>query len=207
MNSLIQSWLYQSAAIFLMLGSIIGMIAGAMMVLRPHRFQRISRSLNHWVSTRNFDKRLESSYSIDPWFYRYRRQSGIAILLGAGYVLYFFVVKLDRNLVVKGLASHFNIHANLTGGVLDAIVLTALIGALCALFVGLFLVFRPSLLRGFERNANQWVSMRKALKPLEIQHPEMEDWAAQHLRQLGFFLMLGGLYTLVIFLVWHAASS
>lgn len=201
-NNAIQAWLFQSAAIFVMLGSIVAIIVGAMMVFSSQHFQRISALLNRWVSTRNFDKSLESSYSVDPWLYRYHRQAGAALLLGVLYILYYFVVQLDRDAAIQVIAKNTHYPPSLLIALLDAGVLIALLGAMAALFVGLFLMLRPSLLRGFESGANQWVSMRKALKPLEVQHDVLGKWVDRHLRQFGLFLMLGGVYVFVTFLIW-----
>lgn len=201
MHPVIQSWLFQSAFIFLMIGSIAGMLVGALMVFRPQVLQAFSRVLDRWISTRALDKPLESSFTLDPWLYRHRRWMGASILIGALFVLYFFTM-LDRAVAIQGLSAHFRYHPMLMGGLLDALVLSALLGSLCAVFVALSLMFRPSLLRGFEENANQWLSLRKALKPMEIPRDNLERYVARHSRQVGIFLLLGGLYTLSAGLWW-----
>ena len=202
MNSLVQSWLLQSAVIFLVIGSLAGLLVGALLVFRPQRFQRIGALLNRWVSTRHLDKLLESSYSLDPWLYRYRHVTGTLILLGALFVLYFFTVQMDRTAAIAGLVKRFSYPPSLVGGLLDALVLIALSGALCAVLVALFMLFRPSLLRDFEHGANQWLSLRKALKPMEIPRDNLDRYVLRHARQIGIFLLLGGLYTLVLLLYW-----
>jgi len=201
MHPIIQSWLFQSAVIFLMVGSVAGMWVGALLVFRPQSLQVLSRVLNRWISTRTLDKSLETSFTLDPWLYRHRRGMGAFILIGALFVLYFFTL-LDRPSAIEGLAAHFHSHPLLVGGLLDALVLSVLLGSLCAVFVALSLMFRPSLLRGFEGGANQWVSLRKALKPMEIPRDNLERYVAHHSRQVGLFLLLGGLYTLLVCLWW-----
>jgi len=200
-HPLIQSWLFQSALIFLMVGSVAGMLVGVLLVFRPSVLQAVSHVLDRWISTRKLDKSLESSFTLDPWLYRHRRWMGATILSGAIFVLYFFTM-LDRAVAVHGLSAHFYYHPMLVGGLLDALVLSAVLGALCAVFVALSLMFRPSLLRGFEENANQWLSLRKALKPMEMPRDNLERYVAGHSRQVGVFLLLGGLYTLLVCLWW-----
>ncbi|GAB1234133.1 hypothetical protein [Ferrigenium sp. UT5] len=198
MHPLIQDWLLQSALIFLALGGVAGILVGALLVFRPGAFNALSAPLNRWVSTRTLDKTLESNFSLDPWLYRHRHWTGAAILLGALFVLYFFSVKLDRTETLAGLARHYHYYPSMLAGLLDALVLSALLGALCAAFVALCLLFRPSLLRGFEASANQWLSLRRALKPLEIPRDTLDRYVERHARQAGLFLLLGGLYTLVL---------
>ena len=207
MNPLVQTWLLQSAVIFLIIGSFAGILTGALLVLRPQILRRLSAPLNRWVSTRHLDKALDRGYSIDNWLYRYRTYTGGAILIGAFFVLYFFTVNMEREQAIAGLARHFHYPILLVSGLLDALVLSALVGALCAVFVALFMLFRPSLLREFEQGANQWLSLRKALKPMEIPRENVDSFAYQHARQLGVFLMLGGLYALVFLIIWLMRSS
>lgn len=202
MNPLIQTWLLQSAVIFLLLGSLAGVLVGALLVLSPQRLQRVGTLLNRWVSTRRFDKELEHSFSLDPWFYRYRKVSSALILLGALYVLYYFTAAIERDLVIASIAQQFAYPAAVVAVLLDALALTSLVGALCAVLVALFMLFRPSLLRDFEQGANQWLSLRRSLKPMEIPRNEMDQYVQRYARQVGIFLLLGGLYTLVMLTLW-----
>ena len=117
-------------------------------------------------------------------------------MLASGYILYAFTFGLDRASAVIGLSRRFNLPSGLVGGLLDALVLSALLGALLAVFVSLFLLLRPSLLRDFEQGANRWVSLRRALKPVEIQREGVDEYVFKYGRQAGILLVLGSLYTL-----------
>jgi len=202
MHPLIQSWFFQSALIFLIVGSVAGLLVGTLLVFRPQLFNSLSLVLNRWISTRSMDKALESSFSLDPWLYRYRHWTGAAILLGALFILFYFTVELDRTVTIEGLVKHFHYYPAVVGGLLDALVLSSLLGALCAIFVALSMMFRPSLLRGFEESANQWLSLRKALKPMEIPRDNMERYVQRHTRQVGILLLMGSLYTLALLAYW-----
>lgn len=207
MNTLFQSWLLQCAVIFLIIGSLAGIVVGALLLLRPQSLQRVGQFFNRWISTRHLDQSLERTVDLDPWFYRHCRTSGVLTLTGAVYILYYFTVKLDRANAIAGLSKHFNWPASLVGGLLDALVLSAILGALFAAFVALFLLVRPSLLREFEQGANQWVSLRRALKPMEMPRKGVDEYIFRHGRQAGILLVLGGLYTLVLLTFWFSRQS
>lgn len=198
MDTVVESLLLRSAVLFLIVGSLAGLVVGALLLWRPQRLRMVSAVLNRWVSTRHLDQSLERSVSLDPWFYRYRRTSGVLTLLGSCYILYFFTVSLDKVEAINGLSRHFKLPFVLVGALLDAGVLIALLGALFAGFISLFLLWRPSLLREFEQGANQWVSLRRALKPAEIPRPGVDEYVFQHGRRAGILLVLGSLYTLVL---------
>jgi hypothetical protein len=202
MNSLFQSWLLQSFVIFLIVGSLVGMVVGALLLLRPQSLQRVNQLLNRWVSTRHLDQTLERTVNLDPWFYRYRRAGGTLTLLGAIYILYFFTVSMDRAGTISGLAKHYKLPLSLAGGLLDALVLSALLGALFSALISFFLLLRPSMLRDFEQGANRWVSLRRALKPMEIPRAGLDEYVLQSSRQAGILLVLGSLYVLVMLTIW-----
>jgi hypothetical protein len=83
---------------------------------------------------------------------------------------------------------------------LDALVLASLTGAAAALFVGLLLWLRPSLLRGIEETSNQWISSRRAERLLDIPRDEVEAFVARHARRVGWLLLLGSLSLLLLVL-------
>lgn len=187
---------------FLLIGSTVGVVVGAMLILRPQWLQRASLLANRWVSTRPLERALEKNINLDPLFYRYRQLGGTIICLGALYILYFFTVRLDKDAAIAGLAKHFRLPVAYMAALFDPLVLIALLGATFALFVSLFVLFRPSLLRPFERDANQWISLRRAMKPLEISHSSFDEFTFRYTLPIGVLLVLGSLYTLLLLTVW-----
>ena len=203
-NPVVALLLLRSAVIFLMLGSLAGLVVGSLLIWNPHRLRKIGNMLNRWISTRHLDQTLDRSIDIDPWFYRHHRVSAGLILLASIYILYAFTIGLDRASAITGLSRHFPLPSGLIGGLLDALVLSALLGALFAAFISLFLLLRPSMLRDFEQGANRWVSLRRGLKPLEIQREGMDEYAFKYNRQAGILLVLGSLYTLALLTFWFS---
>ena len=202
MNPVVASLLLHSAVIFLMLGSLAGLVVGGMLIQSPHRLRKVGDLLNRWVSTRHLDQTLDRGIDIDPWFYRHSRVSAWLILLAAIYILYVFAIGLDRASAIAGLSRYFFLPPGLIGGLLDALVLSALLGAMFAAFVSLFLLLRPSMLKDFEQGANRWISLRRGLKPLEIRREGLDEYTFKYNRQAGILLVLGSLYTLALLTFW-----
>jgi hypothetical protein len=202
MTPVVESILLRSLVLFLMAGSLAGLVVGVLLLWHPERLRAINNILNRWISTRRIDKPLERSIVLDPWFYRYRRTSSTLVLLASAYLLYFFTAGIDRTNTILVLSRHFSLPPGFVGVLLDALVLSALLGAALAAFVSLFLLWRPSALREFEQSANQWVSLRRALKPLEVQRLDLDEYVSKYGRQTGILLVLGSLYTLVFLTVW-----
>ena len=204
MSPLVESLLLRSAVLFLLAGGLAGLAVGVLLLWHPERLRAVNNVLNRWISTRHLDQSLERSIAFDPWFYRYRRTSSTLTLLASAYILYFFIVKIDRANTVIGLSRHFALPPALVGGLLDALVLSALLGALFAAFVSLFLLFRPSQLRDFEQGANKWVSLRRAMKPAEVPRAGVDEYVFKYGSQVGILLLLGSLYTLALLSFWLA---
>ncbi len=202
MNPIVASLLLHSAVFFLMLGSLAGLVVGGMLIQSPHRLRKVGDILNRWVSTRHLDQTLDRSIDIDPWFYRHSRISAGLILLAATYILYVFTIGLDRASAITGLSRYFSLPPGLIGGLLDGLVLSALLGSMFAAFVSLFLLLRPSMLKDFEQGANRWVSLRRGLKPLEIRREGLDEYTFKYNVQAGILLVLGSLYTLALLTFW-----
>jgi hypothetical protein len=202
MEAIVESLLLRSAVLFLMVGSVAGLAAGALLLWQPQRLSALGAVLNSWVSTRNMDTVLERSVTLEPWFYRHHRIVGAITLLASAYVIYFFTLSHDGGSTVRALAREFDWPAVVVSILLDALVLSLVLGALLAAFVSLYLMIRPSLLRGFEQGANRWLSLRRAMKPLEIPRQGVDELVFKHRRQAGILLVLGSLYTLAMLTLW-----
>ncbi len=200
--SVTDTLLLRSLLLFLMFGSIAGLLAGATLILRPDWLLRVSKLANHWVSTRHLDRWLEQSIKLDRWFYRYSRVSGTLTLASAVYIIYFLTAMFDKPAVLAVLSKNTVVPPELMDVLLDALVLSGLAGAVLALIISPFLLFRPSLLRGFERGANQWFSLQRALKPLDVARSGVDEYVFRHARLVGVLLLFGSLYTLVWLATW-----
>lgn len=200
--SIVDNLLLRSLLLFLMLGSVAGLLAGATLILRPEWLMRLGKFTNRWVSTRKLDRALERPINLDHWFYRYSRVTGTLTLAGSIFIIYFFTASFDKLGTVAGLFKNSIVPPALMEVLLDTLVLIVLAGGVAALIVSLFLLFRPSLLRGFEQRVNQTTSLRRALKPLEVSRSNVDEYVFRHVRLVGVLLLFGSLYTLVGLAAW-----
>lgn len=184
--------LWRVLAIFLLVGALLGVALGLLLIFKPRLLERINRVANRWVSTRHINQWLDRSISIERWFYRYHRPMGIAIILGSGYNLVYFGLLFDKASALQQLPRY--LPASLMDGLLDALALVMLLGAALALLAGFFIWLRPSLLRGMEKGANQWVSSRSATKVLDVPHGQVDLFIAHHAQSAGWLLLLGSSY-------------
>jgi hypothetical protein len=192
--------LWHDLAIFLLLGALLGILLGLLLIFKPRIVERLNRLANRWVSTRHISQWLDRGISIEHWFYLHHRAMGIYVVMGATYMLIYFGMLFDKAYMLQ----HWRgvLPARLLSGLLDALVLGALVGGTAALIVGLFLWLRPSMLRGVEETANQWVSMRRASKVLDVPHDQVDRFVARHAQRMGWLLLLAGIYLFVVMFRW-----
>ena len=184
--------LWRDLAIFLSFGALLGVLLGLLLIFKPQLLERINRVANRWVSTRHISRLLDNSISLEPWFHRHHRAVGIVFVLGSVYMLIYFGVLFDKATMLQALSGRLPV--KLLDGLLDALVLGSLVGAVASLIVGLFLWFRPSLLRFTEEEANQWLTSRRATKVLDVQHGEVDIFVARHAQHVGWLLLLASIY-------------
>ena len=194
--------LVRSLLLFLLLGSVAGLLAGVALLLRPEWLQRISKQSNRWVSTRQMGQSMEKTINVDHWFFRYGHLSGILLLGGAGYIIFKLTSQISRGEMLVSMARLKLVPDVWISLLLDTLVLVFLAGAVAAAIISLFLILRPSMLREMELGANQSVSMRQSLKPMEIQRGNVDNLVFEHGRVVGVFLLGGSLYALVVLLNW-----
>ncbi|MBI1175527.1 MAG: hypothetical protein GC139_09730 [Sideroxydans sp.] len=191
-----------SALIFLGVAGAIGLLAGAILIIRPHWLKRLGEYANRWISTRKFESVLDRIFNIEKWFYQHHRISGSLMLAAACWIVIYFVGYFDKNHFVAMLPGNIRAPRELLEGFLDGAVLIFLAGAVFAAIIGLFLLLRPSLLREFEHGANQWISTRRALEVLERPHNTLDQYVARNVRLFGLLLLLGSLYIIGALVFW-----
>ena len=185
-------FLWRALAIFLLIGALLGVVLALLLIFKPRFLGRLNRVANRWVSTRHINRWLDRSVRIEHWFYQHHRAAGVVIVLGASYILIYFGFLFDKAYKLQRWSGM--LPAKLLDGLLDALVLGSLVGGAAALMVGLFLWLRPSLLRGMEEVANQWVSSRRVTKMLDVPHGQVDLFIARHAQRAGWLLLVGSIY-------------
>ena len=198
--SVVNKLLFHALLLFLVVGSVAGLVAGAVLVFRPAWLLHASRHANRLIAMPPIANLLDQVVKVDRWFYRHHQASGILLLAGAVTLIFFFTARFDKRSLLIGLSRKFPIPPVFAEILLDSVVLSILLGSAATLIISLFLLIRPSMLRGFERDANQWISMRHTFKPFELSHVIVDEYVFQNMQMTGVLLLFGSLYTLAIWL-------
>lgn len=190
--------LWQSLATFLMVGAVTGVVLSVLLIFKADKLSVLNRLANRWITVDHIGYALDKSVSIEHWFYRRHRVLGAFILLGATYILIYFGMLIERSALILKLSAQMPL--NLAEGMADTLVLIALSGGVVALSVGLFLYFRPSMLKEVERHSNRWVSGQRVIEPLDVRRDHIDRFVMRHAQRAGWLLLLGSIYLLILLL-------
>lgn len=193
-------FLWHELAILLLVFALSGVVLALLLIFKPQLLERINRVANRWVSMRLISQWVDRSISIERWFHQHHRAVGIFIVLGSCYMLIYFGFLFDKAYTLQRWSGM--LPAQLLRVLLNAMVMAALIAGAVALIVGLFFWLRPSLLRGMEEEANQWVSSRRATKVLDEPHGQVDRFVARHAQRVGWLLLLGSIYLFFVTFRW-----
>ncbi len=193
--------LWRALAIFLLLGALMGVAVALLLIFKPQLMARVNRVANRWISMRHLSRWMDHSIRIERWCYRHHRPLGLLVTLGAGYILVYFGWRFDKTIALHSFSSLVP-NQLLLDGLLQALVLFARIGGAVALLAGLFIWLRPSLLRGLEKESNQWVSLRRATKVLDVSHDQVDLFVERHAQRVGWLLLVGSIYLFVAMFLW-----
>lgn len=195
MMDTLKTILWESLAIFSSIGALMGIAASLLLIFNPRLMAHINRAASRWISTRRMVHFLDRSVRIERWVYRHHRLSGVLIVLGASYIIVYFGLLFDKAAALQRLSAHAP--ARLMDVLLDTLSLFLLLGAAVALVVGFVTCLRPSLLRGVEEFSNQWISLRRTTRALDIPRNLVDNYVARHTRRIGWLLLLGSIYLLI----------
>lgn len=181
--------LLRDLEIFMLTGALLAMALSLMMISRPRLMLRAERVANRWLTMRHVDHVLDTSVGIDQWFYHHHRFTGMLVVLGSAYVLVHFGYLFDKPAAVGALGQYGP--ASILKGAIDALVACSMMGGTSALSVGLLLWLWPNHLRAIEKQANRWISSRRATKAFSVPHSGVDQYVEHHTRPVGWLLLMG----------------
>jgi hypothetical protein len=184
----------QGLLVVLMVGLLLALFVGALLLARPKALFSLNARLNRWIDTGALLGKLDQPHHIERFLYRHHRILGLMIVAGAGFVLWRWAFAYERSEFLALLGTSWA-----TKGLdwLPAAMETALIalhGAI--LMVGLLVIFRPSLLKGFERTANRW-TQGPATTRLDAVVGGVDEAFEGHPRVSGLLLALAACWCLL----------
>jgi hypothetical protein len=140
----------QTLAVIYGIAGALGVAAGAGLLI-VGRTPRERTALRRWLLEIDLIALLDRRQSIERALYRHHRAFGAAVIVGAAALLV-PLWELHNHPLVAGVLPGI-----LGDWGVRAVILTSWALAVFALGIGVFLLIRPSALKGFETKANRWI--------------------------------------------------
>lgn len=168
------------------------LVVGVLMVIKPAMITRLNQKGSSAFSFRRSTRVLEIPNYVDHAFYHHHRIVGLIITLTSAYILYYFTQVYDAAVIGDIVAG--SKYAGIIEILASSVRLFLLFTGLATLVIGLIMIIRPSLLKGFEAWANHWISTRQAAKPLAMERDQVNQLVYKYPRLVGIIIISLSLY-------------
>jgi uncharacterized protein YjeT (DUF2065 family) len=170
-SAVVTQLLLTSLVVFLFVGSLLGLVLGAGLLLRANAVLPFIHVMNQWVSTRQALRPLEVPVQVAPAAGGSRWFGMVLAVLGA-----FSAAILLGRLDSAGLAGLFKVDAriSLLSIALESVRWFLVAGSFTAILTGVMLLFFPQAWRKLEAHANHWYSTRQLEIAGDTLHPSLD---------------------------------
>jgi len=187
-NYFVEQWLIPALVIFLLIGSVFAFAVGLGLILRSAATFRFFGVMNRWVSMRKALRPAEIPRDADAALHRQSRILGAVFIVAAGLSLIVLVWEFDVAAIVSALRRDAD--SALVETLAQTVKWLLIVGDALAIVVGIAMIAAPQALAGLEVRANQWISMRKYDKNVDVMHMGVDKWAESYPRALGWSILL-----------------
>ena len=179
-------------------GSVLGLLMGVGLLLKPERIALLNQYSSRWFSSDNMTEQLDRSRSTERFFYRYHRLVGGALFVGAMFILYIFLFSYNLRRISAATAAGYWV-------LLDVLMAILLVGCVLAALVGIIVALRPSVLREIEKSANRWVATDGIVKFFNRMNYSPDRKILGQRKVAGVVIIAGSLYVLIVLapLLWR----
>ncbi|PPK75451.1 hypothetical protein B0F87_106300 [Methylobacter tundripaludum] len=183
--------LLQSSLMLFWSGSVVGVLVGVAMLLKPEQLMRLNQQASRWVCTEKIAVQFDCRRRVEPFIYRHHRLMGSAVLIGAVFVLHTFLFRYNLRFISTLIPKNY-------WWLSDALVTMLLIGSVLAALIGGIVLTKPSLLRDIETSANRWICTEHVSSWINSKHHFIEQFFFRYHRFFGALILTASLYVLVV---------
>jgi hypothetical protein len=165
----------QTVEFLTLIFGIFGMTFSLMLLFSPHLARSLSNILNRQINVDNHLEYMDKNIEITEFFYSYHVATGILIVAGSAFSLFFFFFSLD---VTKFADILFGSQANAFPGELIIRFVTWIgkIGCLAGLVFGILLLFAPDFMKRIEDKLNFWFETKPMIEKLDKSSHDLEPF-------------------------------
>lgn len=197
MNTMLSEILFDSAYLFIIVGTVTGLLLGLGLIFAPALTLAINDKINTRFSMREKTKVMEKPIHSEPFFYKHAKISGVIVTGGALFIL-FSLLTFNFYALIPYLPKSLSVPV--WQWLLQAGQVFFLITGVFILIFGLVVLIRPSQLKHFEQVANRWISTRRRLQGMSQDIDTANQLVNTYPRAFGSIITLLSLIVLFMLL-------
>ena len=197
MNTILSEILFDASLLFIVIGTLIGLIFGLGLIFSPATTLKFNEKINTRISLREKTKSIETPIKSEPFFYKHSKISGAILAIGSIFVLYTL-----ETFNAYSLIPHLpkSISAPAWEWIIQSAEVFLYISCIFILVFGLIVFVRPSMVKNFEEVANHWISTRQGFSKMSTDIDITNKLVNTYPRTFGVFITLFSLIVLFFLL-------
>ena len=197
MNTLLSEILFDASLLFIISGTLIGLILGLGLIFAPTLTLKFNEKINTRISLREKTKVIETPIKSEVFFYKHSKISGAILVIGSLFVLY-TLATFNAYTLIPHLPKSISPPA--WEWIIQSAQIFFFITCSFILIFGLIVLIRPSLVKNFEQVANHWISTRKGFSKMSTDIDITNKLVNTYPRAFGGFLTIFALIVLFFLL-------
>lgn len=197
MNTMLSEIFFDTAYLFIIIGSFVALIFGLGLIFLPSMTLKLNDKINIRISLREKTKAIETPIKSEPFFYKHSSISGVILVLGSLFVIY-TLATFNLYSLIPYLPK--SISATAWDWLLQAGQIFFFITCAFTLLFGLVVLIRPSQIKNFEEAANRWISTRQRLSKMSTDINTANKIVNTYPRAFGSFISIFSLIVLFFLL-------
>jgi hypothetical protein len=173
--------------LFFLIASVFSFVVGVALAVRSQRALRTFDALNRWISVRKMMRPLMVPHNVESTLMRRRVALG-AVIFGGSLVSLLLLAGTDLSPALALFNGTLN--GNELTGVAANLQLLLQGGNIAGLVIGALILFSPRTLQVIENYTDQWYTLRRATRPLDQMHMEIDCWVLKHPTSVGISLVI-----------------
>jgi len=179
----------------------VSLVVGVLMIFKPSVIINLNKKPINFLMFRRSMRALDIPRYIDYVFYRHHKLIGTIITFTSIYMLYYFTLIYDAD-IISGLV-HGSKYADIVKMLANTLQLFLLLTGIFTLIIGVIMVVRPSMLKGFEAWSNRWISTYQIPGLLSADRDQVNQLVYKYPRLVGIIIITLGLYAAIGLIMFY----
>ena len=188
---------FQTVGILALIFGILGIAFSLLLLLAPNVTKKISNVFNRYIDVDKKVSYLDKDIQTESLIYKHHVITAVCLIVGSGFILIFFMFKLDVVNLVNILFSSQKF-ASINEIILDSLAMIGKIVGVAGIIIGFILLFSPEKMKKIEKKVNTWLSTQHMISKLDETHHDIDTFIYQHAVLFGLTGLIASIFLTIL---------